>query len=124
MAAAVRAKVVVGSGGGGRGGGRSGEWQRTRISAGGDCFGQRSGEKEWKEIIEKSKITKTTLTSDVSLIGSLCDVIAYKRVPLSEPLLTQLKNDNQWALQATDAILVDFCNFRKKWWFCKLCVVM
>jgi hypothetical protein len=34
------------------------------------------------------------------------------------------KDDNQWTSQATGVIPVDFCDFKKKWWFSKLHAVM
>jgi hypothetical protein len=35
--------------------------------------------------------------------------------PIVRIAVNTSKNDNQWILQATNAIVVDFCDFRKKW---------
>jgi hypothetical protein len=49
---------------------------------------------------------------------------ACQWAPLVRNRVKAANRYNQWTLQATDAIPVDFCNFKKKWWFFRLPALM
>jgi hypothetical protein len=69
---------------------------------------------------EKGKFTKKTLTLDMSpsdWFSVPCHRLQLG--PIVRIAVNMAKNDSQWTLQATDAIVVDFCDFKKSGSFTK-----